>query len=72
MSVLTPIANEIAPRGSGVDSSQDCISVDRVLVEIDSQENLKLYLDRFVSRNGVGVYYRSILCIALLVKDTKY
>ena len=31
--VLTPIAYEIAPSGSGVDSSRDCSHVDRVLVE---------------------------------------
>ena len=31
--VLTPIAYEIAPSGSGADSSWDCSRVDRVLVE---------------------------------------
>ena len=33
MSVLTLIANKIAPNGSGVDSSRDCSHVDHVLVE---------------------------------------
>ena len=33
MSVLTPIANKIAPSCSGVDSSCDCTPVDCVLVE---------------------------------------
>ena len=36
MSVLTPIANKIAPSGSGVDSSWDCSRMDRVLVDFDS------------------------------------
>ena len=36
MSVLTPIANEIAPSGSGVDSSRDCDRLVRVLVNFDS------------------------------------
>ena len=36
MSVLTPIANKIAPSGSGVDSAQDCSRVDCVLVDFDS------------------------------------
>ena len=33
MSLLTLIANKIAPSGSGVDSSQDCSCVDPVLAE---------------------------------------
>ena len=33
--LLSPIANEIAPSGSGDDSSQDCSRVDRVLVDFD-------------------------------------
>ena len=37
MSVLTSIANEIAPSDIGVDSSQDCsYNLDRVLVDFDS------------------------------------
>ena len=35
MSVLTSLANEIAPIGSGVDSSWDCSRVDRVPVDFD-------------------------------------
>ena len=33
MSVLTSMAKEIVPNGSGVDSSRDCSRVDCVLVE---------------------------------------
>ena len=49
------IATEIATSGSGVDSSRDCNSVDRVLVDFDSG---RVYLDRYVLRTcyGVGVY----------------
>ena len=36
MSVLTPIANKIAPSGSGVDSSWDCSRVDHILFDIHS------------------------------------
>ena len=32
---MTPKANEIAPSGSGVDSSRDCSHVDRVLIDFD-------------------------------------
>ena len=35
MSVLTPIAEEIALSGSGVDSSPDCSRVDPVRFEFD-------------------------------------
>ena len=36
MTVLTLIANKIAPSGSGVDSLRDCSRVDRVLFDLDS------------------------------------
>ena len=55
MSILTPIAYEIVPSDSGIDSSHDC---SRVLTWY-SQENLSCsWIDTF-SRNcyGVGVYY---------------
>ena len=50
MSVLTFIANKIAPTGSGVDRSRDCSRVDRVLVEalIDYLLMSVLYLDRYM------------------------
>ena len=34
---MTPIANEIAPSGSGIDSSRDYSCVDRVLFDIHSR-----------------------------------
>ena len=37
MSVSTPIADRIAPSGSGVDSSRDCSHLERVLVDFDSR-----------------------------------
>ena len=36
MLVLTPIAKEIAPSGSGADGSRSSIRVDLVLVDFDS------------------------------------
>ena len=36
MTVLTLIANKIAPSGSGVDSLRDSSRVDRVLFDFDS------------------------------------
>ena len=42
MFVLTLIANEIAPSGSGADSSRNCIRVDRVLVDFDSRQVLRV------------------------------
>ena len=35
MSILTPIADEIMPSGSGVESSWDCSRVDCVLFDFD-------------------------------------
>ena len=40
--MLTLIANEIAPRGSGVDSSGDCSRVLTLIVK-----RIELYLDRY-------------------------
>ena len=37
MFVLTSTDNEIAPSGSGVDSSRDCSNLDCVLVDFDSR-----------------------------------
>ena len=56
MSILTPIANEMVPSGSGVDSSQDCSRLDGDLVDLIVD---RLYLDRYVSKTfyGVDFYY---------------
>ena len=57
------IATEIAPSGGGVDSSQHCNSVDRVLVDFDSRQVVPGYIrfeDLLWSRAWLHLY----ICIS--------
>ena len=69
MSVFTPIVNEIAPSGSGVDSSLDCSCVDYVLFDIHSGgivPGLVLFRTEFLE---YGIYYKHAPFQRLLKRD---